>query len=357
MPRSTTTRSSRASKARARRVREPRWARLSDEALLKLRFCDLRVSLSSPFITSHLQKLYAELEGRGLKFRPHVWLSEEWFSPDGIPGIAIPFFLAHPRLKQLERRFMHEVEGGNSRWFMRILRHETGHAIDNAFRLRRRKDWRKTFGKASRPYPSLYRPRPASRDFVLHLGHWYGQSHPTEDFAETFAVWLPPKSRWRSDYQDWPALKKLEFVDRLMRELHGAKPAVVERHIAYPLADNRRTLAEHYRRKLERYAMEEDDAYDARLLRVFKRRELTPGRPAASRFLTQVKPQLLRLLIRRTRLHSYLIHHVVRAVIRRCRVLDLVVSGSQRETKRRALVLIERIIADILRRDREQYVL
>lgn len=355
MQREKTSGSRRAAKARG--AREPRWTRLSDDALLKLRFCDLRLSLSSPFIIANLHKLYSELEQRGLKFRPHVWLSEEWFSPDGIPGIAIPFFLAHPRLMQLERRFMHEVEGGNSRWFMRILRHETGHAVDNAFRLRRRKDWRKAFGKASRPYPTLYRPRPASRNFVLHLGHWYGQSHPTEDFAETFAVWLPPKSRWRRDYQDWPALKKLEFVDGIMRELQWVKPAVQEKQIAYPLTENRRTLGEHYRRKLQRYALEEDDAYDAKLRRVFKRRELAPHRPAASSFLRQVRPQLLRLLIRRTRLHSYLIHHVVRTIIRRCRVLDLAVTGSQREAKRNALVLIERVIADVLQRDREQYVL
>jgi hypothetical protein len=47
----------------------------------------------------------------------------------------------------------------------------------------------------------------------------------------------------------------------------------------------------------------------------------------------------------------------MRTVIHRCRALDLVVSLPQRETKRRALVLIERITNDILRRDREKYVL
>lgn len=343
--------------SRRPRDRAPSWTRLSDEALLKLRFCDLKLTLTSPFIRRHLAKLYAELQQRGLKFRPHVWLSEEWFSPDGIPGIAIPFFIAHPRLMRLERHLMHEVEGGNSRWLMRILRHETGHALDNAFRLRRGKNWRKVFGKASRRYPNVYQPRPASHNFVLHLGHWYAQSHPTEDFAETFAVWLQPRSRWRTDYRDWPALKKLEFVDQTVRELAGAKPKVVEREVAYPLTDNRRTLGEHYRHKMRSYATENVDAYDARLKRVFKPRAKFPNRPRAATFLRQVRPQLLRLLIRRTRLHSYLIHHVARTVIRRCESLDLVVSGSQREAKRRALMLIERIIGDILRRDREKYVL
>ncbi len=74
---------------------------------------------------------------RGLAaFEPHFWLSAEWFSPDGVPGVAIPFYLAHPRLEKLERAQMLEVEGGTPDWCMKILRHEAGHAIDNAYRLR-----------------------------------------------------------------------------------------------------------------------------------------------------------------------------------------------------------------------------
>ena len=45
-----------------------------------------------------------ELEAKGLHFRPHFWLSDEWFSPDGVPGIAIPFYLAHPRLRAARAR-------------------------------------------------------------------------------------------------------------------------------------------------------------------------------------------------------------------------------------------------------------
>ena len=54
---------------------------------------------------------------------------------------------------------------------------------------------------------------------MLNLANWYAQSHPIEDFAETFAVWLRPGSRWRSRYADWPALRKLEYVDALMQEV------------------------------------------------------------------------------------------------------------------------------------------
>ena len=106
---------------------------------------------------------------------------------------------------------------------MRILRHEAGHAIDNAYRLRRRRRWREVFGPASRPYPARYRARAGSRRYVHHLGEWYAQAHPTEDFAETFAVWLTPKSAWRRNYAGWPALHKLQAVDRARRE--RARPA------------------------------------------------------------------------------------------------------------------------------------
>ena len=172
-----------------------------------------------------MRRLYRELDKRQIGFRPHVWLSEEWFSPDGVPGIAVPFYLAHPRLERLERRMMRNVEGGSAESAMRILRHEAGHAIDTAYRLRRRKRWREVFGPASLPYPDTYRARPGSRRYVQHLGEWYAQAHPCEDFAETFAVWLKPNSSWRRTYAQWPAFHKLEFVDELLTERPRHAPA------------------------------------------------------------------------------------------------------------------------------------
>jgi hypothetical protein len=341
---------------RGRRTR-PAWLALDDDALLDLRFCDLRLTLKGSFVEPHLERLRGELERRGLKFQPHAWLSDEWFSPDGIPGIAIPFYLAHPRLMQLERRFMHEVEGGNTNWLMRILRHEAGHAVDSAYRLRRRKEWRRTFGPASRPYPDVYKPRPTSRNFVLHLSHWYAQSHPTEDFAETFAVWLKPGSRWRRDYAGWPVRRKLEYVDAVMAGLKSLRPAVRTREVVDPINRNRRTLRQHYEQRLRRYAFDTVDAYDPRLRRVFGKRVNFPRRQSASGFLRQVRPQFIRLLSRRHELHPYVVYHVMRLVIRRCRMLGLVVNTPQRDAKRAALGLVERVMLDVLRRDREKYAL
>src|ERR1700691_4607442 len=118
--------------AGSRRGRTPRlaWETLSDDQLLSLRFCDLKLKVAGTDLEDAMLRLYGELDMRGIRFRPHYWLAEEWFSPDGIPGIAIPFYLAHRRLMSIEWRFMREVEGGNRNWLMRILRHEAGHAID-----------------------------------------------------------------------------------------------------------------------------------------------------------------------------------------------------------------------------------
>lgn len=333
------------------------WARLTDDALLDLRFRDLGLDLMRSPLRAPLARLERELDSRGLGFRPHYWLAEEWFSPDGVPGFAIPFYLAHPRLAQLERRQMYEVEGGNQRWLARILRHETGHALDNAYRLRRRKRWRMVFGPASQPYPMRYTPRVTSRNYVMHLGHWYAQSHPTEDFAETFAVWLAPRGRWREDYEGWHALRKLRYVDELMAEIRDETPVVRSREVVEPLSQDKRTLREHYREKLGAYDRAAAVRYDQRLRRVFGLHYEHPGQMPAATFIRHVRPQLHRLLVRRSHLHPYLVHHVMRMVIRRVRELDLCVSGPLRVTERELFSLLERILFDFVRRGRERFTL
>lgn len=333
-----------------------RWADYDDDALLDLRFSSLRLRLRNSLFWPDVERLNGELDRRGLRFRPHVWMSTEWFSPDGVPGFAVPFYLAHPRLRQLERNIMGDVEGGSQKWRMRILRHETGHAIDNAYALRRRADWRRVFGRASAPYPDDYSPRPSSRRHVLHLGHWYAQSHPTEDFAETFAVWMQPKARWRRDYADWPALRKLEYVDALMDDVAAQPLRRRNRNVIEPLAQVDQTLREHYRLKKERYGGTER-RYDRWMSRVFVPRARRPRGVAASRFVREIEPQLRRLLERRARLHPYFVDHAIRTVRQRSRALDLVLRGPRRDAKRPVVRLHERIVLDVLQRNRENYAL
>ena len=233
-----------------------------------------------------VRRLYRELDKRQISFRPHVWLSEEWFSPDGVPGIAVPFYLAHPRLERLERRMMRNVEGGSAESAMRILRHEAGHAIDTAYRLRRRKRWREVFGPASLPYPG-YLPRAsrqpplraASRRVVRAVASLRGFRRDLRRVAQ-------------AEFLVAPHLRAVARVPqaRVRRRVAGAacvttRPPVRNREVVEPLRENTRTLADHYRRKLRRYSMYRRTVTDHLLERVFTAERSRARARRASTFL------------------------------------------------------------------------
>jgi hypothetical protein len=316
------------------------WVSLSDDELLKLRFCDLGLRIEDTYLDHRIRQVIAELRARSLRFKPHFWLSTEWFTPDGIPGIAIPFFLAHPRLIELERRLMLDAEGSTRESCMKILRHEVGHAIDNAYRLHRRRDWREVFGPASQKYPEFYQPRPHSRKFVLHIEYWYAQSHPSEDFAETFAVWLTPDSDWRVRYKSWPALKKLEYVDRLMTELAGQPPLVRSHRQAEPIYRLKTTLAEHYADKRQRYGTDYPDFYDRDLRKLFSDAPEYAGNESAAVFLRRIRRPIRRLAARWTGAYQYTIDQVLKEMIQRCRELNLRLNCPPHQAETEAAVLL-----------------
>ncbi len=321
--------------AGSRRLHKPRyaWETLSDDQLLSLRFCDLKLRVQGTELEDAIGRLYRELKMRGIRFRPHCWLAQEWFSPD----------LAHPRLMRIERRFMREVEGGNRNWLMRILRHEAGHAIDTAYRLRRRSAWREVFGPASLPYPDTYRPRPGSRRFVQHLGAWYAQAHPTEDFAETFAVWLKPRSPWRREYLGWPAYAKLEYIDALARDIGGSEPAVSDRGTIEDVTHETRTLRDHYEQRMARTPLRRRSGADELLLKVFTAAPRIRGLPKASRVLRELRNPLRQRTMRSGAFSEYLVHQVLRLMIERCESLNLYLRGSRRELKPQLLWVIARL--------------
>ena len=333
---------SRGGRRRSARGPQP-WTLLADEELLKLRFRDLKLRIERSPLAAQLRRLYADLERRGLKFRPHVWLSEEWFSPDGVPGFAVPFYLAHPRLERLERRVMREAEGGETRQALRILRHEAGHALDNAYRLRRRKRWREVFGHASLPYPARYRARAGSRRYVHHLGEWYAQAHPTEDFAETFAVWLTPKSGWRKSYAGWPALHKLKAVDELVAGVRHRRPPVRNRTRIEPLDQNDTTLGQHYRRKLAHNRMIRRGLADELLQRAFSRERPRRATLRAAALLRADGRRLTNAVARALRTESYSVGQVLRMLIERSEHLGLHVRGNRRDALRYSRWMLERL--------------
>lgn len=239
-----------------RKRRVGSWVHLSDEDLLRVRICDLKVGISASEVQPRIRQLLHELEEKGLLLRPVCYLSDEWLSPAGQAAIGIPFYLAHPRLKALEFRMMFEVEGGTSSSCMRLLRHEAAHAFDHAYRLHQRPDWRRVFGSHRVAYhPHLYSADPESTHHVRNLPDNYAQSHPEEDFAETFAVWLNPYSQWRTRYRGWPAMRKLRYVDRLMREV-AARPVPRKKvGLRFEARRTRTRLKNYYEGKIRLYRL------------------------------------------------------------------------------------------------------
>ena len=312
---------------------EPDWAALPDEELLKVRMCDLGVSIEGTDLEARINTLGAELDAHGLFFRPRFWLSDEWFTPDGVPGIAIPFYLAHPRLAKLELAQMLEVEGADPDECLRILRHETGHAIDNAYQLRIRPTRRRLFGLPATPYPEYYTPKPYSKSFVQHLDHWYAQSHPDEDFAETFAVWLDPQSLWATRYTGWPAQRKLEYMHRLMREISKRRPQVTSKRQVDPLKRLRKTLGEHYSKKREHYGLDHPDFYDRDLRNLFSNLPQYHKRPEAARFLRTIRKEVRTTVASFTDSYQYTIDQLLEKIIARCREQNLHLTDSERTTK------------------------
>ena len=292
-----------------------------------MRLCDLSLRLDQTWLVDCIDVVRRDLKRKRLRFNPHFWLSEEWFSPAGVPGVAIPFFLAHPRLMRLERAQVLQVEGGTKWECVRILRHELGHAIDHAYRLSARKRWKDVFGRRGR-YPDYYRPNPLSKRHVQHLEYWYAQAHPDEDFAETFAVWLAPRSNWRKRYADWPALRKLEYVDQLMDSIADMPPKVRCRERPYSLGSLRKTLRDHYEEKRHRYESGFPDIYDTDLRKLFSADPKHKNQPTAASFLRKHRAEIRRMVAKWTGEYPLTLDLVLSDMIGRVTELRLRAVGS-----------------------------
>lgn len=244
---------------------------------------EMGLKLEGSPLERFVQQLYRELERKGLKkFRPQCYLSDEWGCPDQQPVIGIPFYLADPKLARLERE-MNDLE--DSRQIMMYLRHEAGHAFNYAYQLFKTPEWRELFGPFRRPYRDLYRPVPFSRQFVRHMEGWYAQKHPDEDFAETFAVWMTPRSQWRKRYRGWGAMKKLQYMERVARQFGDAEPLVQQSitEVADVTVDEMEvTVRDFYEKAVDLHLSPEDLTLDTDLTDIFNvsRRREKGVRPA-----------------------------------------------------------------------------
>ncbi|MCH2535681.1 MAG: hypothetical protein MK008_14660 [Bdellovibrionales bacterium] len=242
-------------------------SRFTEKELLKLRLCDLKLN-PSPFIEEAFFRAQKVLQQKQILIKPHYWISEEWFCPDGVTGMAFPFYLCDPILMEMEERYTGEVEGVGDK-AVKYIFHELGHVIDNAYLLRQHPKRVNTFGSSFMNYPTKYKPKPYSKKFVQYLPGYYAQAHPEEDFAESFAVWIDPKVNWRLKYKNWPAIKKLKVVHSLMREIRSTQPSVISRGTIDPINIYKITLGDYYKRKKRRLKSGYSRQFDQYLKRLF----------------------------------------------------------------------------------------
>ena len=298
-------------------------ATLTDEELLGTRICDLKLKIAGTELESRIDKFNAELSAKGISFKPICYLGDEWFCPEGSTTIAIPFYLAHPRLKKLEAKMMMEVEGDTEPWCLRLLRHEMGHVLNHAYLFGKDKRWQQLFGPPSLEYSESFRARPYSKRFVRHLDGYYAQSHPEEDFAETIAIWLTPDIDWRHQYKGWKALEKLEYVDDLMQRLAGKPPLVFSKAKISDASRLRSRLGAHYKRRRRTYAEEFPDFFDVDLKRLFAEANGAPNGERAATFLRRANKLILNAVSASTGEPKFTISRLLRALTERCAELDL----------------------------------
>jgi hypothetical protein len=202
---------------------------ISYQRFLTMKICDLELDVDKN-MDPIFRRLKKELREHRILLWPDFYFGNEWGCVNKKISISIPFYLATPELKDLEG------DVPTNEGIMKTLRHETGHAVNYAYKLWQLEDWKETFGDFNKKYRDGYlsRVNPWSKSYVRHLHYMgdphYAQKHPDEDWAETFAIWLDPRSHWDVKYRNWPnALGKLSVVDRLMEKIAGKDPLVREK--------------------------------------------------------------------------------------------------------------------------------
>ena len=294
---------------------------LANQELLSRPIRELGLKLEGSPVERFVEQLYRELDAKGLtKFRPVCYLTDEWGCPSGEPVIGIPFYLAHAALAELERE-THDLE--DAREIMMYLRHEAGHAFTYAYRLHNSPEWKQLFGPFRRPYRDNYRPAPFSRDYVRHLPGWYAQKHPDEDFAETFAVWLTPRSNWRKRYRGWAALEKLRYLDRLARKVGRSDPPRRRGQTDITVDEMETTVGEFYHQAAREEVAVTELAPDTDLRDIFRVSKRRKGARPAQEFLRKHRKAVIDKVAQWTGAQRPLIKTLLETIEDRAGKLDL----------------------------------
>ncbi|HKU44746.1 MAG TPA: hypothetical protein VJR89_41590 [Polyangiales bacterium] len=305
------------------------------ERLLANKISDLGLKIEGTYLQSIIERLYGELERAGIRFKPLVYLSDEWSCPDRVPIIGIPFYLADPKLSRLEEEMMDGIEASSEEEILSYLRHEAGHAFNYAYKLYDTPEWRQIFGPFEAPYLEEYTPQPFSRRYVRHIPGWYAQKHPDEDFSETFAVWLTPDSNWREYYRDWGCYPKLEYVERIVREYGPREPLVTGAD--YDIRTENLGSVQEYYQRVKPELTDLPAQFDAELRRIFGPAPAAEGETiAADALIAEHRRRIVFDVAYWTGLYDVRVRSLVNHLCERSRVLALRVP-----VQRTAAVLID----------------
>ena len=281
---------------------------------------ELGLKLEGSPVEGYVRELYKELDRRGFKkFRPVCYLTDEWGCPDQQPVLGIPFYLADPHLRRLEKA-VDALE--SERQIMMYMRHEAGHVFNYAYRLYTTPEWRTLFGPFFRSYRDDYKPIPFSKDFVRHIEGWYAQKHPDEDFAETFAVWLTPRSAWRRQYKGTPAFKKLRYVERMAKKFADVDPIVNTGEVDITPDDIGETVEQFYEKAAQERQTRIDIALDVHLGQIFLTRRRKESKPAAD-IVSRHTPQLVEKITYWTGVRRPIVRGLIDSICRTCERMKL----------------------------------
>jgi hypothetical protein len=280
------------------------------------------------------------------KIQPNFYLSAGYGTVEGTTNIAVGFYDTHPLLRELHKEYRRWCYAPEE--ILATLRHEVGHAFCYAYKLYRRRDFRETFnvrGHFFKTYPVtnryVERANPWSRDFVNPSGDHYAQKHPDDDFAETFCEWFTSRRSWRKKYRLFPgALKKLKYVDELVRELRRTEPDFVNDPdlLDEPMSEYSITLAEFLKAtNIQRYRRGATGYVDGDLRRLFHK---TPARVSlrqnylpAGEYLKENRPFLMKRVAASTKSDPLVVKDLLDKCQHRAKELQLSLRKREREIK------------------------
>lgn len=274
-------------------------------SLLNLKLSELDLSIEDSKYQDWINDVLDELSARNLFYDFQFYLAEEWFVADGHKSIAIPFYLFDPKLIKLEKLYFGHAEGSTEKEFKKLLRHELGHAFDNAFKLKKDHKRKQFFGDYDLKYPNSYEPIPTSKSYVQHLPDHYAQSHPDEDWAETFAVWLGPRGSWIKKYVNTPAIEKLTYMELMMHSIAHREPILKNNRKPENIKSIDQTVKQYLQQKQKRFKI-----HQPIFVQKIHKQKISKDKPELKSVLLQNKKDIVFKVAKKTNQKQYRIYRM-----------------------------------------------